>query len=116
MGEIMYIEIRCPVHNKPLYSNGQTSTHSLFKCPDCDYSGGDGAVRDDLPERYNELEAENKRLKKAIEDFGNNPAGFDWAVLEKIEQLEAENLELLAKCGHQAISINELKRELEGLE
>ena len=66
MGEIMYIETRCPVHSKQLYGNGQTSTHHLFKCPDCDYSGGDGAVREDLPERYNELEAENKRLKEAL--------------------------------------------------
>lgn len=35
-----------------------------------------------------ELEAENKRLKNAIREFGNNPAGFDWAVLERIEDLE----------------------------
>lgn len=34
------------------------------------------------------LLAENKRLKKAIKDFGNNPAGFDWAVLDRIEKLE----------------------------
>ncbi len=40
---------------------------------------------------YNQLQTENKRLKKAIESFGKNPAGFDWAVLEKIEQLKAEN-------------------------
>lgn len=38
--------------------------------------------------KIKELEAENKRLKKAILDFGNNPAGFDWAVLERIEQFE----------------------------
>ena len=35
-----------------------------------------------------QLEAGNKRLKRAIEEFGNNPAGFDWAVLEKLEKLE----------------------------
>lgn len=38
--------------------------------------------------KFLELEAENKRLKKVINEFGNNPAGFDWAVLEKIENLE----------------------------
>lgn len=35
---------------------------------------------------------------------------------EKVKELENKNNELMAKCGHQAISINELKRELEGLE
>jgi hypothetical protein len=70
----MYIEVRCPVHNKPLYGNGQTSTHILFKCPDCDYDGGEGAVRHDLPERfialarqYSKLKAENEKLKISIE-------------------------------------------------
>lgn len=65
------MESRCPVHNKPLYGNGQTATHHKFKCPDCDYSGdGPGAVRHDLPERYMvlaaklaELEVENAQLK-----------------------------------------------------
>ena len=37
-----------------------------------------------------QIEAENKRLKQAILDFGNNPAGFDWAVLDKIYGLEAK--------------------------
>lgn len=36
------------------------------------------------------LTKENKRLKKAIEDFGNNPAGFDWGVLEQLGNLEEE--------------------------
>lgn len=45
-------------------------------------------------------------------------AGYEWIMREMlrkdkvIEQLEAKNNELMAKCGHQAISINELKREL----
>lgn len=34
------------------------------------------------------LKAENERLKKAIENFGKNPAGFDWAVLDLIDKLE----------------------------
>jgi len=43
-------------------------------------------------------ESENRRLKKAIEDYGNNPAGFDWAILEKIENQESINADLLAAC------------------
>ncbi len=39
-------------------------------------------------EQYEQLEAENKKLKKAIESFGKNLAGFDWAVLERIDTLE----------------------------
>lgn len=79
----MYIEVRCPVHNKPLYGNGQTSTHNLFKCPFCDYDGGEGAVRYDLPERYKELEAENQRLRKALQwwiDVNKGaPNKYEWA-------------------------------------
>lgn len=68
----MLIVCRCPIHNKPLYGNGQTSTHNLFKCPDCDYTGeGPGAVRHDLPERYNKLETALKEIK-AIEDDWDN--------------------------------------------
>ena len=37
---------------------------------------------------YYALEAENKQLKEAIIAYGNNPAGFDWAVLVKIDKLE----------------------------
>jgi len=44
-----------------------------------------------LMARIKSLQDENDRLKKAITDFGKNPAGFDWAVLEKIDNLEAEN-------------------------
>jgi len=40
---------------------------------------------------WNKLFAENEQLKKAILDFGKNPAGFDWGVLNKIDELEAEN-------------------------
>lgn len=40
--------------------------------------------------KIKKLLAENKRLKKAILNFGNNPAGFDWSVLEKIEELETK--------------------------
>jgi len=39
---------------------------------------------------WEESKAEVGRLRKAIESFGNNPAGFDWAVLSRIEELEAE--------------------------
>jgi len=54
----------------------------------------------DLCERLDRAESENGRLKKAIEDYGNNPAGFDWAVLEKIENLESINADLLGACKH----------------
>jgi len=36
------------------------------------------------------LIAENKRMKKLIIDYGDNPAGFDWSVLAEIDNLEAE--------------------------
>lgn len=46
-------------------------------------------------EMYHQLVAENQMLKeqieqreKAINAYGNNPAGFDWAVLDKIDRLE----------------------------
>ena len=55
-------------------------------------------VMERLIERNDRAEAENRRLKKAIEDYGNNPAGFDWAVLEKIENQEATNKDLLDAC------------------
>lgn len=67
----MLIVERCPKHNKPLYGNGQTDTHMLSKCPDCDYAGdGPGAVRHDLPERYMALKAENERLVETIRKQG----------------------------------------------
>lgn len=34
---------------------------------------------------------------RAIESFGSNPAGFDWAVLQKVDDLEAENDQLKAQ-------------------
>lgn len=43
---------------------------------------------------YDKLKVENKKLKKVIEDFGSNPAGFDWVVLGRIDELEIENEEL----------------------
>jgi len=44
-----------------------------------------------MADEIESLRTENERLKKAITDFGKNPVGFDWAVLEKIDNLEAEN-------------------------
>lgn len=35
-----------------------------------------------------------EQLKNAILKFGNNPAGFDWAVLDEIDKLQAENKKL----------------------
>ena len=48
----------------------------------------------ELKEEIASLQTKNKRLKKAILDFGNNPAGFDWGVLEKMDSLEAANAKL----------------------
>ena len=45
---------------------------------------------DCLGKQSKQFQAENKRLKDAINAYGNHPDGFDWAVLEKIEHLEAE--------------------------
>jgi hypothetical protein len=44
-----------------------------------------------------QLQAENKRLKKTIEDYGNNLAGFDWAILERIDNLERTLEEIITK-------------------
>ena len=38
-----------------------------------------------------------KQLKKAILDYGNSSLGFDWAVLDKIDHLEAELTKLKRK-------------------
>lgn len=56
---------------------------------------------------------EIKRLKKAIEDFGKNPAGFDWAILMKLDDLEAENYKLKAK--HRWIPVGERLPDESGL-
>ena len=37
------------------------------------------------------LKKQIEQLQKAILDFGNNPAGFDWAILEKLDAFEVEN-------------------------
>ena len=54
---------------------------------------------------YEQLEKENKQLKAVIESYGNNPAGFDWAVLDKLDELEEaleeiERLRELLKYAH----------------
>lgn len=54
-------------------------------------------------EEIKKLKDENKRLKKAIEDYGNNPAGFDWAVLERMEQLEEAVSYAVGKLGKQGM-------------
>jgi len=42
-------------------------------------------------DRCLELIGDKQQLQKAILDFGNNPAGFDWAILEKLDAFEVEN-------------------------
>jgi len=56
-----------------------------------------------MADEIESLRTENERLKKAITDFGKNPVGFDWAVLEKIDNLEAENerLEWIISKAHE---------------
>jgi outer membrane murein-binding lipoprotein Lpp len=39
-------------------------------------------------------ERERDAARKAINEFGNNPNGFDWAFLTKMESLEARNAAL----------------------
>ena len=49
---------------------------------------------DALTKERDKLQAEKELLKAAIESFGNNPAGFDWAILERLDKLEGENEQL----------------------
>ncbi len=58
-------------------------------------------MRKDLETKVEQLQVENKRLKKAIENYGNNPAGFDWAVLEKLDEQEIELEKLKALLQNQ---------------
>lgn len=51
----MYIVCQCPNHRKNLVHWKDTATHSIFKCPECDYADYPGVVHPDLPERYNTL-------------------------------------------------------------
>ena len=60
----------------------------LLKRHDAGQARGDDRLCLDALELIVNLETENKRLKQAILDFGNNPAGFDWGVLERISTLE----------------------------
>jgi len=46
-----------------------------------------------------------KQLEKAIESYGNNPAGFDWTVLDRIEQLQEENKKLQAQLAKREVFI-----------
>jgi len=47
------------------------ATYSIFKCPDYDYTGGDGVVHPDLPEKYNKLQAENEEQKRKLRFYYN---------------------------------------------
>ena len=46
------------------------------------------------------LTAENKQLKRTIESYGKNPAGFDWAILAELDDKDGriEDLECFLKC------------------
>ena len=38
-----------------------------------------------LMTKYAELQVENSKLRQAILNFGNSEVGFDWAVLDRID-------------------------------
>ena len=57
-----------------------------------------------LLDAFKETDKENEQLKKAIEDFGNNPAGFDWAILERIDCLERFLKSIANFFGHLEVS------------
>lgn len=44
------------------------------------------------------VEKERDEARRAIDSFGSNPNGFDWAFLAKMEELEAENAALREAC------------------
>jgi hypothetical protein len=58
------------------------------------------------------LEAENERLKNAIIDFGNNPTGFDWAVLGKLDKQEQE----IERLTDENKKLKDRERKLNALE
>jgi len=58
---------RCPKHAKELVFFKDTATHSLFKCPVCDYVDYPGVVHPDLPEKFDQLQAKIKQLQAEIE-------------------------------------------------
>lgn len=64
----------------------------------------DRIVMGEIIKKNGELQTENKQLKEAIENYGNNPAGFDWAVLDKIDKLEVA-LERLLTLIHSDIFV-----------
>lgn len=62
--------------------------------------GSMGTDPEPFVRRIEELKAaerERDEARKAILSFGNNPAGFDWAVLGKIDELETDNAALRAE-------------------
>lgn len=81
-------------------------------------AGDDYYFPDKVARKYKQLQTENERLKKAILDYGKNPAGFDWAVLERIEQLEkaVALLNSMLLCGekHSNTSRKVVEQALKG--
>lgn len=75
--------------------------------------------------KVKELEAEIEKLKRTMRLHAGDCCSLNnevelfrghWEEAEeRCKELENKNNELMAKCGHQAISINELKRELKNL-
>ena len=67
----------CPKHGKALIYWKDTATHSIFKCPECDYADYPGVVHQDLPERYMKLEERIKELEGIIREYGGHLQGCD---------------------------------------
>ena len=64
----MFHRIICPNDQSELDFWKETDTHHVFKCPVCDYVR-QGAVRHDLPERFEQLKAVNKQLSAENEEL-----------------------------------------------
>lgn len=103
----MYQIVVCPKHKKALVFYKDTDTHSLFKCPDCDYVCYPGVVHRDLPEKYMNLKAENKKLEKRnlklLKELKNKVTALakfhnkKWRFEEKIQDLKEDNEQLREK-------------------
>ncbi len=57
--------VKCPKHAELVFFK-ETDTHTLFKCPECDYVDYPGVVHGDLPEKYMKLQAEKQDLWKSL--------------------------------------------------
>lgn len=104
----MYQVITCPIHGETLVFWKNTPTHSLFRCPQtsCNYVDYPGVVHRDLPERYNKLQAENKRLNEFITTWNGHYDGCG-ATLEGFEGCDETMFN--CSCGYEKARQQALK-------